>query len=135
MKVVIDANVWISAAIRKGPSHLLVEQWMAGADFEIVMCPELLAEIAEVPTTRERLRRWISLEDAEAYIKMIATLVDLVPDPPDEDLGVRDSADAYLVSLARDNNCDFIVTGDKDLLEWELQEPQCIAPASFIELT
>ena len=53
MKVVIDANVWISAAIRKGPSHLLVEQWMAGADFEIVMCPELLAEIAEVLTTRE----------------------------------------------------------------------------------
>ena len=70
MKVVIDANVWISAAIRKGPSHLLVEQWMAGADFEIVMCPELLAEIAEVLTTRERLRRWISLEDAEAYIEI-----------------------------------------------------------------
>ena len=84
MKVVIDANVWISAAIRKGPSHLLVVQWMAGADFEVVMCHELLAEIAEVLTTRERFRRWISLEDAEAYIEMIATLVDLMPDPPDE---------------------------------------------------
>ena len=60
MKVVIDANVWISAAIRKGPSHLLVGQWMAVADFEVVMCHELLDEIAEVLTTRERLRRWIS---------------------------------------------------------------------------
>jgi len=135
MKVVIDANVWISAAIRKGPSHLLVVQWMAGADFEVVMCHELLAEIAEVLTTRERLRRWISLENAEAYIEMIATLVDLMPDPPDEDLGVRDSEDTYLLSLARDHNCDFIVTGDKDLLEWDRQEPQCITPASFVELT
>lgn len=135
MKVVIDANVWISAAIRKGPSHLLVEQWMAGADIEVVMCPELLAEIAEVLTMRERLRRWISLENAEAYVEMIATLVDLVPDPPDEDHGVRDIEDTYLVSLARDNGCDFIVTGDKDLLEWQRQEPRCITPSSFVELT
>ncbi len=76
---------------------------MAGADIEVVMCPELLAEIAEVLTMRERLRRWISLENAEAYVEMIATLVDLVPDPPDEDHGVRDIEDTYLVSLARDN--------------------------------
>ena len=108
---------------------------MAGADIEVVMCPELLAEIAEVLTTRERLRRWISLEVAKAYVEMIATLVDLVPDPPDEDLGVRDSEDTYLVSLARDNGCDFIVTGDKDLLEWQRQEPRCITPSSFVELT
>lgn len=60
--------------------------------------------------------------------------VDLVPDPPVEELGVRDTDDTYLVSLARRNNCDFIVTGDKDLLEWERQEPRCITPASFAEL-
>ena len=73
------------------------------------MCHELLAEIAEVLTTRERFRRWISLEDAEAYIEMIATLVDLMPDPPDEDLGVRDREDTYLVSLVRNNNCDLLM--------------------------
>jgi len=38
---------------------------MTGADFEVVMCPELLAEITEVLTKRERLRQWISLEDAK----------------------------------------------------------------------
>ena len=51
MKVVIDANVWISAAIRKGPSHVVVERWLAGGDIEVVMCPELLDEISEVLTT------------------------------------------------------------------------------------
>jgi putative PIN family toxin of toxin-antitoxin system len=135
LKIVIDANVWVSAAIRKGPSHVLVERWMTGADFEVVMCPELLAEITEVLTTRERLRRWISAEDAKPYVEMITSLVDLVPDPPDEDLGVRDSDDSYLVSLARAHNCDFIITGDKDLLEWDRQEPKCITPALFLKLT
>ena len=134
MKVVIDANVWISAAIHKGPSHELVERWLAGAEIEVVMCPELLAEISEVLTTRERLRKWISHEHAMAYIEIIGTMVDLVPDPPVEELGVRDSDDTYLVSLARRHNCDFIVTGDKDLLEWERQEPRCITPASLAEL-
>ena len=135
MKVVIDANVWISAAIRKGPSHVVVERWLAGGDIEVVMCPELLDEISEVLTTRERLRKWISHEDALAYVEIIGTMVDLVPDPPtEEELGVRDSDDNYLVSLARIHRCAFIVTGDKDLLEWERQEPRCITPAALTEL-
>ena len=98
------------------------------------MCPELLDEIREVLTTRERLRKWISHEQAVAYIEIIGTMVDLVPDPPVEELGVRDSDDNYLVSLAQIHHCDFIVTGDKDLLEWERQEPRCITPAALSEL-
>ena len=62
---------------------------------------------------------------------MIGTMVDLVPDPPVEEVGIRDTEDAYLVSLTAVRTCDFIVTGDKDLLEWEHQEPPCVTPASL----
>ena len=133
MKIVIDANVWISAAIQRGPSYVIVDRWLAGAEIEVVICPELLHEISEVLTSRERLRKWISHERAATFIEMIGTMVDLVPDPPVEDIGIRDIEDAYLVSLARMHNCDFIVTGDKDLLEWERQEPPCITPASLLD--
>jgi putative PIN family toxin of toxin-antitoxin system len=133
VKVVIDANVWISAAIRKGPSYVIVDRWLAGAEIEVVICPELLHEISEVLTSRERLRKWISHERAAAFIEMIGTMVDLMPDPPVEEVGIRDNDDAYLVSLARMHNCDFIVTGDKDLLEWERQKPPCISPASLLK--
>lgn len=133
MKVVIDANVWISAAIGKGAPYVVVDRWLSGGDIEVVMCPELLDEIREVLTTRERLREWISLERATEYVGMIGTMVDLVPDPPSEDVGVRDHEDAYLVILARTHRCDFIVTGDRDLLDWEGQDPPCISPASLIE--
>ena len=133
MKVVIDTNVWISAAIQKGPSNAIVDRWLGGAEIEVVMRPELLDEIREVLTSGERLRRWISHERAVAFIEMIGTMVDLVPDPPVEEVGIRDRDDAYLVSLARRHNCDFIVSGDKDLLEWERQEPPCITPASLLE--
>lgn len=56
MRVIIDANVFVSAAIQRGASHRIVASWLAGtADFEVVMCPELLGEVREVLTTASRL--------------------------------------------------------------------------------
>ena len=51
MRVVLDANVFVSAAIRSGPSHRIVQRWLQGGSFEVVMCPALLAEIDEVLTS------------------------------------------------------------------------------------
>jgi putative PIN family toxin of toxin-antitoxin system len=133
VKIVIDTNVWVFTAIRRGPSHKLVQLWMAGAEFELIMCPELLSELTEVLTTRDRLRRWISLDLARSYLDVITTLVNLVPDPVSQKHGVRDDDDTYLVTLALTHDCEFIVTGDKDLLEWETQIPPCITPADFLE--
>ena len=45
MFVVIDANVFVSAAIQRGASFRIVESWLTGTGgFEIVMCPALLGE-------------------------------------------------------------------------------------------
>ena len=132
MKVVIDANVFVSAAIQRGASHRIVMSWLAGvAEFELVMCPELLTEVREVLTTRARLRRWITLEDATQFVDAIATLVDLVDDPDPIGAETRDLDDDYLVALARSHNVSVIVSGDSDLLEWEAQDPPVVTPSQF----
>jgi predicted nucleic acid-binding protein len=54
---VFDANVFVSAAIQRGASHRIVMSWLAGAaEFQLVMCPTLLAEVREVLIARPRLR-------------------------------------------------------------------------------
>lgn len=132
MRVVIDANVFVSAAIQRGPSHRIVMSWLAGtAEFELAMCPELLADVREVLTTRPRLRRWISLEDGTRFVDAIKTLVDLVDDPVQVSAQTRDHIDDYLIALARGHNIDVIVSGDHDLLEWDEQDPPVVAPAQF----
>lgn len=132
MRVVIDANVFVSAAIQRGASHRIVTSWLAGtAEFQLVMCPELLAEVREVLTARPRLRKWITLEDATRFVDAIATLVDLVDDPVQIRAETRDQDDDYLVALARGHNADVIVSGDNDLLEWEAQDPPVLTPAQF----
>ncbi len=42
--------------------------------------------------------------------------------------------DDYLIALAREHGVDYIVTGDKDLLEWSEQQPPVIAPAAVEDL-
>jgi uncharacterized protein len=130
--VVIDSNVFVSAAIQHGASYRIIESWLNGtADFEIVMCPALLGEIREVLTTRPRLRKWISLETATFFVDTIETLVDLVDDPNEVHTETRDPNDDYLIALARTNDVEVIVSGDNDLLEWKAQQPPVVTPSQF----
>lgn len=132
MLVVLDSNVFVSAAIQHGASHRIVQSWLTGtAGFEVVMCPMLLDEIREVLTTRPRLRKWIGLETATLFVDTIGALVDLVDDPDGIDAETRDPNDDYLIALARANDAELIVSGDKDLLEWEPQQPPVITPSQF----
>ena len=97
------------------------------------MCPELLGEIRDVLTTRPRIRKWISVQDASLFIATIEGLVDLVPDPVEVLSVTRDSGDDYLIALARLHGVKVIVSGDKDLLEWSSQLPTVVTPAAFDE--
>ena len=58
-RVVIDTNVFISAAIGAGASTRLIQWWLVGsAPFEVVACPQLLEEISAVlarPRIQKRL--------------------------------------------------------------------------------
>jgi len=109
-----------------------VDSWLGGAaDFEVLMCPALLDEIREVLTTRPRLRKWISVETATLFVDSIATVADLVDDPEAIASETRDPADDYLIALARSHDADVIVSGGKDLLEWQSQRPPVVTPAQF----
>ncbi|MDH3249736.1 MAG: putative toxin-antitoxin system toxin component, PIN family [Acidimicrobiia bacterium] len=135
MRVVLDANIWVSAAIRTGPAHRIVQSWLsASGSFEVVICTALIAEVEEVLTQRPRMRKWIALDVAEHFVETLRVLADVVPDPVEVEATTRDVDDDYLVALAREHGADYIVTGDKDLLEWPDQRPPVLAPAAFAEL-
>ena len=56
MKIVVDANVFVSAAVAKGAPHDLIMKWLRRADYEILLCPLLVEEIESVLVIRESLR-------------------------------------------------------------------------------
>lgn len=81
MRVVLDANAFVSGAIQNGASFRIVQRWLAAGYFEVRHVPELLAEITDVLTDRPRLRKWIDVSVAQESIQTISALVDLVTDP------------------------------------------------------
>ena len=131
MRVVLDTNVFVSGAINTGTPHSIVQAWLRGSVFEVVVCPRLLSEITAVLLDRPRLRRWIDLDAANRYVDAVRERAVLVADPGDVDPLTRDRADDYLIALAREHEADLIVSGDRDLLEWPEQRPPVIAPAAF----
>ena len=131
MRVVLDANVLVSAAISQGSSHRIVQAWLTAQPFELVVCQRLLDEVDHVLTKRPRLRRWITLPAAKLYLARVATAAEIQPDPEPGPRLSRDPDDDYVIYLARENGAEFIVTGDDDLLEWSEQDPPTISPGEF----
>lgn len=134
MRVVLDTNVFVSAAISNGPPHRILQHWLTRRSFELIMCPRLLAEVTEVLTERPKLRRWVSLDDARALLDRLAGETDLVEDPEQIMPTTRDPDDDYLVALARTHRATYIVSGDLDLLDWEDPDPPVLSPVVFVAL-
>lgn len=134
MRIVLDANVLVSAAIAEGPPHRIVQKWLESGAYEVLICPMILEEVSTVLTKRSRLRQWIDVSTAEQFIEAIRALARLVDDPAEVQVLTRDRNDDYLIGLARAHEADFIVSGDRDLLDWEEQDPPVLSPVEFESL-
>ncbi len=136
IRVVLDANVLISAALARdtqAPSVRLFDAATTGGRIEAVSCPALLGEIASV-LGRDRLRRYMSLEEALSFVNDLAALTTLVADPTEPYPAIcRDPADDYLLALARETMVDVVVSGDRDLLALRPSDITIVTPRELIE--
>ncbi|MEJ7788178.1 MAG: putative toxin-antitoxin system toxin component, PIN family [Solirubrobacteraceae bacterium] len=133
MRVVVDANVLVSAVISSaGPPREVLTAWTQER-FELVASPALLEELREV-LARPKLRRWVSEQVAEAYLAGLGQDAMLIEDPPPIPGLTPDPDDDYLVALARAAHADCLVSGDRHLLELTDPEPPVLTPRAFLAL-
>jgi uncharacterized protein len=135
IRVILDANVLVSAALARDPAAPSVRAFDALLDgrIEAVGCPAPLGEVAAV-LGREWLRRYLSIEEARRFATGLAGVITLAADPSPPHAAVcRDPGDDYLVALARAAVVDALVTGDRDLLELEDIGVAVITPRELIE--
>lgn len=134
-RIVIDASTLISGSANphpESPSWLLFNE-LGEVRFETIICPKLMAEIARglrKPYFRERV-------DEQELGEIITAITDagiLFADPIDPEPVLRDPDDDYLVALARAADAEYIVTGDKDLLEHIGLAPPAINARNACEL-
>ena len=132
MRVVLDANVVISALLAPAgaPARVLLA-WQDGA-FEAVVCDLLLEEI-ERALSYPKLRRRVPADDAEALVEWLRRSAILAPDPEGTPpIDSPDPGDDYLIALAAERRA-VIVSGDAHLLGLSERIPVYPA-AAFLEL-
>ena len=113
IKVIFDTNVWISFLIGKRLSF--IKKYISSGEITIIITEQLLNEIKEV-TNRKKLKKYFPQQSVIELINFLETIAEQVAIKPIHFIN-RDPKDNFLLDLIDFSEADYLVTGDKDLLE------------------
>ena len=113
LKLIIDTNLWVSFIISNKQS--LLDQFLFTGDTRLLFSTELITEIRQT-IIKPRLKKYFETNALEEMFSTFEPFIDLI-----EVVSIvticRDPKDNFLLALAKDGKADYILTGDKDLLE------------------
>jgi uncharacterized protein len=131
LRVLLDANVLVSALLsRVGAPALLLQAWL-DARLELIVCPSLVAEV-ERTLARPKLAGRLAPEDRERFVRLLSELAEFVPDPEGPSpVRSTDPEDDYLLALAARERVP-LVSGDAHLLALREDAP-VFSPRAFLD--
>ena len=128
VRVIFDTNVWISFLIGKRLSVL--QKYISNGRITIVIKDQLITEIKLV-TGGEKLKKYFPKESVKELLELLETISENVKIEPKHFIS-RDSKDNFLLDLIDYSKADFLITGDKDLLEHNpFKTAQILTPQEF----
>lgn len=130
MRLVVDTNVFVSAALKENSLPFLVARWIDQHDglLKSVATEQQLLDVlrrpyigaATIPALREGLARMLAVAELVTISERIAAC--------------RDPTDDKFLELAVNGHADLIVTGDGDLLALNpFRGIPIVTPASFVQ--
>ncbi len=134
---ILDTNVLVSSILLAyGVSGQVYQAWRERR-FLLVSSQTQIKELART-LSYPRIRRRYPITDI-VVDSLIATLVNdavLLPAAAPVDApALRDPGDSFLLSMAKESNADFLVSGDQDLLVLEkFGRTRIISPRNFLDL-
>lgn len=126
MRILVDTNILFSALLfpHSKPAKALLHI----ADcHEIVLCDRNITELRDI--LRRKAPKY--LPDAEVLLAELP--YELIPAVDHAEKLIRDAKDQPILNAAIVSGVDVIVTGDKDFLSLDMEHPQCMTAAQFLE--
>lgn len=130
-RVVLDANVYVSALLAPaGSPAQILERWAAG-QFDVIVSPLLLAELERV-LRRPKFKASIPAVQVDALLSALFEEGASAADPESRSEATPDPGDDYLVALARAVEAECIVSGDTHLTQLSDPRPPVLTPREFL---
>jgi uncharacterized protein len=116
MRVILDTNVLLAAALWRGPPHVLLEL-VRSTNLSLVSSPAMLTELAGVLARAKFAAMFVRLQTTPAQsLAELRQLCEVLDPPPLPQPVCRDPKDDMVLALALAAQVDVIVSGDNDLL-------------------
>jgi uncharacterized protein len=115
IRVVLDPNIIGSILLGGYTRQYFIECLEFISHLEFCYCTKLIDEIVKFSTKRYFKERKIDRPTVDAFLNYFISFAIRIHATSKVKLS-RDGNDDYLLSLCRDANADFLVTGDPDLL-------------------
>lgn len=116
-RLVLDTNVLVSALITNGkPKELLLRA--ASGEFQLVLSVEILREFVAV-IDDAKIRKYVAEEEIIEFLEVLGIIGQIVKVKSRTKIVEEDPSDDVVLNTAYDGKCDYVVSGDNDLLRIE----------------
>ncbi len=136
LKAVVDTNIFVSGTIlSRGNPYQVLEAWRR-SQFILVLLPDIIAEIEAVLRRPNIFKKYGLTENLLARLVNTLNAEALVIQPgPIEHLGDIEAADLRFLACAYAGAADYLVTGDRALLQFKTYKAtRIVSPGVFLSL-
>lgn len=133
MKVMIDTNIFISAALFPNGTVALALRKALTYPYQPITCDYVVDELHRKFQEKFPDR----LVELEAFLYVALQSIKVVKTPKKmnaAELKIRDVKDRPILRAALNAHADLFLTGDKDFLEAAVEDPRIISVATFLEM-
>jgi len=132
MRIVLDANIFVSSFFWGGNPRMVLERVIEGID-ELFITKEILDEIEEV---MGRPKFHADKEEIDYFINSIEEIGNKILPKRHIKNGSRDKTDNKYIECGMAANVEYIISGDIHLLELrEYEKIKIITAKEYLELT
>lgn len=133
MRILIDTNVLISAALNPGGIPFQAYEKASSYPNHGMICEQNVDEMKRIFNKKFPNR----LAALDKFLSIALITLELIPIPINEtvsELQIRDVKDRPILRSAIDAKANIVLTGDKDFLESGIKNPAIMTPAEFLQL-
>ena len=133
MKVMIDTNIIISAAISPNGNAAKAFIKAVMPPYEPVVCDYIVDEVHR--KFEEKFSKHTT--ELEAFLYNALQVIRIVPTPEAEEaeeVKIRDVKDRPILRSARSAKVNLLLTDDRDFLESDIKDPRIITAAEFLKM-